>query len=98
AEADDLNSTMREMWLASRKLYQNWGCLSYDLTLCNGQTSKGHKLTDIEKTAMIEWEKRLSTPFAASKNMSKEDASEIHDLTRNILAVLLSADSAIKTQ
>ncbi|KAJ1798901.1 hypothetical protein LPJ59_002196 [Coemansia sp. RSA 2399] len=98
AEADDLNSIMREMWLASRKLYQNWGCLSYDLTLCNGQTSKGRKLTDNEKTAMVEWEKRLSTPFAASGRMSKEDAEEIHGLTKNILAVLLSADSALKTQ
>ncbi|KAJ1667317.1 hypothetical protein IW140_001948 [Coemansia sp. RSA 1813] len=98
AEAEDLNSIMREMWLASRKLYQNWGCLSYDLTICNGQISKGRKLTDSEKAAMIEWEKRLSTPFEASTNMSKEDAGEVHDLTKGILAVLLSADSALQTQ
>ncbi|KAJ1992497.1 hypothetical protein GGI25_000170 [Coemansia spiralis] len=94
AEAEDLNSIMREMWLASRKLYQNWGCLSYDLTLCNGQMSKGRRLTDSEKTAMVEWEKRLSTPFAATKLLSKDEAEEIHSLAKGILSVLLSADSA----
>ncbi|KAJ1899852.1 hypothetical protein LPJ66_001855 [Kickxella alabastrina] len=90
SEAEQLNSIMQEMWLASRKLYQSSGCLSYDLTLCNGQSStKGSKFSDTERLAMAEWEKRLSTPFVAGKKLPKTEAEEIRRLMANIHAVLL---------
>ncbi|KAJ1643895.1 hypothetical protein J3B02_002338 [Coemansia erecta] len=91
SEADQLNSIMREMWLASRKLYRSWGCLSYDLTLCSGQSpAKGSKLTDTDKQAMAEWEKRLSTPFVAGKRLAKDEADDIHELMKGIHIVLLA--------
>ncbi|KAJ2237564.1 hypothetical protein H4R99_004658 [Coemansia sp. RSA 1722] len=95
SEADQLNSIMREMWLASRKLYKSWGCLSYDLTLCSGQSgAKGSKFTDTEKQAMAEWEKRLSTPFVAGKRLPKDEADEIHELMKGIHSVLLAFASS----
>ncbi|KAJ2004927.1 hypothetical protein GGI04_002355 [Coemansia thaxteri] len=91
AEVDQLNSIMTEMLLASRKLYQSWGCLSYDLTLCSGQIATGGpKLTSSQKAAMAKWEKRLSTPFVARKRLAKGEAEEIHSLVQGIQSVLLA--------
>ncbi|KAJ2726554.1 hypothetical protein GGI07_000496 [Coemansia sp. Benny D115] len=89
SEADQLNAIMREMWLASRKLFQSRGCLSYDLTLCNGQ-SKGVKYSESEKQAMAEWQKRLSTPVVAGKALDRKEAKEIGNLMKNIHTVLLA--------
>ncbi|KAJ2811864.1 hypothetical protein H4S07_001787 [Coemansia furcata] len=92
AEVDELNSIRMEMWLASRKLYQSWGCLSYDLTLCNGESGKtgGSKPSKSERAAMTEWEKRLSAPFVASKRLPKQKAEEIRNLMQGIQSVLLA--------
>ncbi|KAJ1723333.1 hypothetical protein LPJ53_002332 [Coemansia erecta] len=90
-EAEQLNSIMKEMWLASRKLYQNWGCLSYDLTLCSGKSaSKSSKFSDTDKEAMVEWEKRLATPFVAGKRVTKDQAEDIRGLMQQINTVLLA--------
>ncbi|KAJ2582695.1 hypothetical protein GGH95_001395 [Coemansia sp. RSA 1836] len=92
AEANELNSIRTDMWLASRKLYQSWGCLSYDLTLCNGESTKagGPKPSKHEKAAMLSWEKRLSAPFAARKRLPREEAEEIRSLVQGIQSALLS--------
>ncbi|KAJ2879303.1 hypothetical protein IWW38_006142 [Coemansia aciculifera] len=95
AEVDELNSIRTDMWLASRKLYQSWGCLSYDLTLCNespktGGSGGGPKPSKHERDAMLKWEKRLSTPFVARKHLSKEEAEGIRSLVSGIQTVLLA--------
>ncbi|KAJ2416556.1 hypothetical protein GGF41_005486 [Coemansia sp. RSA 2531] len=92
AEVDQLNSIRMDMWLASRKLYQSWGCLSYDLTLCNGESGKigGTKPSKSERAAMTKWEKRLSTPFVVSKRLPRQEAEEIRNLTQGIQTVLLA--------
>ncbi|KAJ2159287.1 hypothetical protein GGF46_003123 [Coemansia sp. RSA 552] len=91
SEADQLNEVAQELWLASRKLYQSWGCLSYDLTLCSGATaSKGTKLTEGQRSAMAAWERRLETQFAPKKALSRDEANEIHDLAKEIQTVLLA--------
>ncbi|KAJ2778445.1 hypothetical protein GGI15_004175 [Coemansia interrupta] len=90
-EAEQLNSIMKEMWLASRKLYQSWGCMSYDLTLCSGKSSsKSSKFSDADKEAMVEWEKRLATPFVAGKRIQKDQAEDIRGLMQQIHTVLLA--------
>ncbi|KAI8325285.1 hypothetical protein GQ54DRAFT_2747 [Martensiomyces pterosporus] len=94
SEADQLNEIMKEMWLVSRKMYQQTGCLSYDLSLCNGQASKSLKLTKGEKAALREWESRLSKPVVAGKKLSRDEAEQIRGLMKGIQAVLLGGNAS----
>ncbi|KAJ1840655.1 hypothetical protein LPJ70_004556 [Coemansia sp. RSA 2708] len=89
SDADQLNAVVREMWRAAHKLERSAGCLSYDLTLCNGDSAKGQKLSDDERKAMEEWEQTLGGSFSA-KQLSKDEAQKIHELVKDIQRVLLA--------
>ncbi|KAJ1952850.1 hypothetical protein EC988_003330 [Linderina pennispora] len=91
SEADQLNGIKKEMWLVSRKMYQQAGCMTYDISLCNSMESKGLKLSTTEKQALMEWEQRLSDPAVANKVLTRDEAQGIRDMMRAIQAVLLSA-------
>ncbi|KAJ1758315.1 hypothetical protein LPJ69_004114 [Coemansia sp. RSA 1752] len=87
-EADQLNSVAQEISRVARKLYHSTGCLSYDLTLCDG-AGKGLKQSEGERVAIKEWEAEMNTPFEA-KVLSRDEAKNIRDLTKNIQGVLLA--------
>ncbi|KAJ1727781.1 hypothetical protein LPJ61_004395, partial [Coemansia biformis] len=86
-----LNEVVGEMWLASRKLYQSWGCLSYDLTLCDGRAATGAKIAPGDKEAMAKWEHRLGVQFAADKTLTRGEAEGILGLAKGIQDVLLAS-------
>ncbi|KAJ2773633.1 hypothetical protein IWQ57_001210 [Coemansia nantahalensis] len=93
-DATQLNEVVGEMWLAARRLYQSWGCLSYDLALCDGQADRGPKVAPATRDAMARWEARLGTQFAAGKRLSRREAEDIHALARDIQASLLARPAA----
>ncbi|KAJ2693459.1 hypothetical protein H4R19_006010 [Coemansia spiralis] len=93
-DAAQLNEIVGEIWLASRKLYQSWGCLSYDLTLCDGHGAKGPKIAAADREAMAKWEARLGGQFAAGKPLSRSEAEDIYALARDTQAVLLANPEA----
>ncbi|KAJ2455186.1 hypothetical protein EV183_000921 [Coemansia sp. RSA 2336] len=88
SDAKQLNTLVQEMWRAARKLYHSEGCLSYDLTLCNGRGGK-LKLSEQEREALEEWEEELSTKYSA-KELTKEEAVKLHQMASDIQRVLLA--------
>ncbi|KAJ1935442.1 hypothetical protein FBU59_005386 [Linderina macrospora] len=91
SEAEQLNEIKKEMWLVSRKMYQQAGCMTYDLSLCNSMESKGLKLSKTEKQALMEWEQRLSEPAVADKVLTRDEAEGIRAMMKAIQSVLLNA-------
>ncbi|KAJ2780432.1 hypothetical protein H4R18_003451 [Coemansia javaensis] len=97
-DAAQLNEMVEEMWLASRRLHQSWGCMSYDLALCDGGAAKAAKGGPAagpgEQAALAEWEGRLGRRFTAGRALSRSDAEAIHSLAKGVQDVLLSDAAA----
>ncbi|KAJ2347020.1 hypothetical protein IWW50_005285 [Coemansia erecta] len=88
SEADQLNLVAGEINRAAHKMFQSKGCLSYDLTLCDGK-ARGQKQSEGERVAVEKWIHKLDSPFEA-RVLSRDEASEIHTLARDIQDVLLA--------